>query len=372
MKSKRLGALFLAACFACAPLASAEVKTYEGIGEYVMSDFETPDIAKQRAKARAEQSCVEQAGVYVKSYTRMVNAIVTEDEVEAIANNIINVIDERYMLTPVTESGGSFLVMVTIKVTVDSERVNSWLERDYAKNAELVEENKRLKDEMAKQETEIAELREKLIVANNEAEKKQLKSEVINADRKFLATQKLKQGWRFFGNYKYEDAIIALSRAIELDDKNGDAYNNRACVYSMQGEYQHAIDDFNKAIGLIDREKINVLYSNLAYLYFLQNRNEQAMIYVNKSIDCEPRYANAYAVRGVIYAYQGEYGKAMIDCNKAIDINPKYETAYELRGNVYEKQGKYKEAINDYNKAIEIDPKCASAYNSRGNWPFAV
>ena len=91
MKIKGLVVAFLAACFACTPLGSAEVQTYEGIGEYVMSDFETPDVAKQRAKAQAEQHCVEQAGVFVKSYTRVVNSAVTEDEVEAIANTIINI-----------------------------------------------------------------------------------------------------------------------------------------------------------------------------------------------------------------------------------------------------------------------------------------
>ena len=40
-------------------IAHAEVKTYEGVGEYVMSDFETPDTAKQRAKVRAEQNAQE-------------------------------------------------------------------------------------------------------------------------------------------------------------------------------------------------------------------------------------------------------------------------------------------------------------------------
>ena len=49
--------------FVFSPFAFAEERTYEGVGEYVMSDFETPDIAKQRAKSRAEQNAVEQAGV---------------------------------------------------------------------------------------------------------------------------------------------------------------------------------------------------------------------------------------------------------------------------------------------------------------------
>lgn len=207
MKSKRLGALFLAACFACAPLASAEVKTYEGTGEYVMSDFETPDIAKQRAKARAEQSCVEQAGVYVKSYTRTVNSVVAEDEVEAIANTIIKIVDEKYVVTPVSESGGSFRIVATIKATIDSEQIDTWVSRDYAKNMELVEQNKRLQAEKDKQDLEIAELRKKLDVVNSEQEKKQLELGMVNTDRKFLSTQKIEEGQRFIYIGRYVDAL---------------------------------------------------------------------------------------------------------------------------------------------------------------------
>ena len=52
---------------------SAEIKTYTGTGEYIMSDFETPEVAKQRAKVYAERNAQEQAGVYVNSYSKMEN-----------------------------------------------------------------------------------------------------------------------------------------------------------------------------------------------------------------------------------------------------------------------------------------------------------
>ena len=76
--------------------AFAEERTYEGVGEYVMSDFETPDIAKQRAKSRAEQNAVEQAGVYVDSYTKSVNAIVVRDEITVITSGILRVMETKY------------------------------------------------------------------------------------------------------------------------------------------------------------------------------------------------------------------------------------------------------------------------------------
>ena len=141
MKFVRMVIFIVLSSLVLSSMVRAEVKTYEGTGEYVMSDFETPDIAKQRAKVRAEQACVEQAGVYVKSYTRTVNSIVAEDEVEAISNNIINVIEVNYIVTPIGEVGGGFRVVATIKATVDSNRIDAWMEREKIKNYELISEN---------------------------------------------------------------------------------------------------------------------------------------------------------------------------------------------------------------------------------------
>ena len=67
-----------------------------------MSDFETPDIAKQRAKVRAEQHAAEQAGVYVSSYTKTINNAISVDEITAIASTIIKVVDETTKDTKVT------------------------------------------------------------------------------------------------------------------------------------------------------------------------------------------------------------------------------------------------------------------------------
>ena len=129
---KSIAAVMLGVSVVILPVAHAEVRTYECVGEYIMSDFETPDIAKQRAKARAEQNAVEQAGVYVKSYTRTINHVLVEDEVTAIANTIIKITHDEYSVTPVTESGGSFRIVAKIHADIDSARIDEWLKRDHA------------------------------------------------------------------------------------------------------------------------------------------------------------------------------------------------------------------------------------------------
>jgi tetratricopeptide (TPR) repeat protein len=52
--------------------------------------------------------------------------------------------------------------------------------------------------------------------------------------------------------------------------------------------------------------------------------------------------------------------------NKAIEINPNYAEAYVNRGVLYFGQKKYELALSDYNKAIEINPNLAQAYLGRG------
>ena len=67
---KCIAAAMLAACVAM-PAAHAEVRTYEGTGEHITGDFETQDIARQVARAKAERDCVGQAKAYVMACAAM-------------------------------------------------------------------------------------------------------------------------------------------------------------------------------------------------------------------------------------------------------------------------------------------------------------
>lgn len=60
------------------------------------------------------------------------------------------------------------------------------------------------------------------------------------------------------------------------------------------------------------------------------------------------------------------YDQAIVDLNKAIEINPKFVDAYYNRGIIYYDQHKYDFAIADYTKAIEIDSNFAKGYCNRG------
>ena len=72
------------------------------------------------------------------------------------------------------------------------------------------------------------------------------------------------------------------------------SYFNRGDTYDKLGQYQLAIEDFNKAISL------------------------------------KPDYANAYYNRGIAYVKLGQYQLAIEDYNKAISLKPDYANAYSI------------------------------------------
>ena len=104
---------------------SAEIKTYTGVGEYVMSDFETPEIAKQRAKLRAEQNVQEQAGVFVQSYTKVKDYQLTEQEIISITSGIMTISSTDY---EVISDSNVWTFRAKIKAKIDTDKINDWLE----------------------------------------------------------------------------------------------------------------------------------------------------------------------------------------------------------------------------------------------------
>ena len=145
--------------FLFASIAHAEIKNYSGTGEYIMSEYETLDVAKQRAKQKAERNACEQAGVFVSSYTKVKNFQVQEDEIIAITSGILKIFDVQENLIPQSD-GKTILIQVKIKASIDSDEINKYLEKNFDKLSELERQNKELRKAIAEQDKRIAELQE--------------------------------------------------------------------------------------------------------------------------------------------------------------------------------------------------------------------
>lgn len=68
--------------------------------------------------------------------------------------------------------------------------------------------------------------------------------------------------------------------------------------------------------------------------------------------------------RAISAAKCGDYSQAISECNLAIALNPKYADAYYLRGLIRYREGDRDSAIEDYERAITVDPDHTDALDS--------
>ena len=106
-------------------------------------------------------------------------------------------------------------------------------------------------------------------------------------------------------------------------------------------------------------------YFSLGTIQLDNGANEQAILFYNKALEVNPRYAEAYLNRGIAYRRQGLIELAINDYTKSLELNPKDARAYVNRGNAYVEKNRYDNAITDYTKALGIDPRDGRIYYSR-------
>jgi tetratricopeptide (TPR) repeat protein len=92
---------------------------------------------------------------------------------------------------------------------------------------------------------------------------------------------------------------------------------------------------------------------------------EKAIEYLNNAIKLQPKYVDAYHLRGINYATLKQFQPAIEDFNEAIRLQPTYIDAYKSRGVTYTTLLQYQRAIEDFNKVISLKPD-ADAYKCRG------
>ena len=115
-----------------------------------------------------------------------------------------------------------------------------------------------------------------------------------------------------------------------------------------------------------NNEQKAIAYNNLGIAYRHKNEYDHAIQNCDKAIELNPKYAEAYCNRGIAYDYNRKYDRAIQDFDKAIELNPKYPEAYCNRGNTYQMKGEHDRAIQDFDKAIELKHDYSEAIHNRG------
>ncbi|MBR1646128.1 MAG: hypothetical protein IJ685_05040 [Selenomonadaceae bacterium] len=120
--------ILFAIVFLSASVACAEVKTYTGNGEYLLTD-ENVDFAKSRAAISAERNILEKVCVYVKGDSTLIDNELDNDEVISICAGILHVTDTKFKIV---EDADGILVKSFVTAQVDIDELETLLKQAIA------------------------------------------------------------------------------------------------------------------------------------------------------------------------------------------------------------------------------------------------
>ncbi|MCB0396536.1 MAG: tetratricopeptide repeat protein [Flavobacteriales bacterium] len=156
--------------------------------------------------------------------------------------------------------------------------------------------------------------------------------------------------WKGIMLVRYElpnEAMEALSKAIELGYESAEMYNALAICAANTINLNTAVEYFNRAI-VLDPYLASV-YINRANTYLQTGNAEQALSDLNMALTLEPKNLKAlYTRANLFFNYPNMSQSALIDFNAILDIDPKNSAALIGRGKAALISGDLQGACNDF------------------------
>jgi len=292
-------------------------------GVYNMGDGETPVIAEGKAVEQAKRFAIEQAGTFVKSYSKMKNFQIAEDEVQVLASGImeVTVLDKKRTVT-----GDAIKFWVRIKAIVHPDKVEIMAEK--IRDQGLAEDYAKMKDAYEKSQQEIDELKKQLSATKDQTDRRQIVAKITEQEKSFTVNQWFEKGMQHAFANRTDEAIDAFSQAITEDPNMLKAYAQRAGLYVRKQQHPLAVADFNRMIAI------------------------------------NPDDPRSYTGRGLAYSKSGEHDKAIADLNKVLAINPDtpafaLSKIYTALGHSYMASGIRENAMTSFQKACKLGSQMA-------------
>jgi len=181
--------------------------------------------------------------------------------------------------------------------------------------------------------------------------------------------------------------LKAVNAELLADPNNATLYNKRAKVYQSLREFPEAVHDSKRAIKLdstnasfyltladtyfsqnntrLSKELLEITAKKfpdnietllkLAELYYLVQRYQEGIEYVNKALKLNENLAKAYFIKGSIYRESGDTSRAISSLETAVEQDNRYVEAFYDLGVMYAAR-RNPIAIDYYNNVLSIQP----------------
>ena len=158
---------------------------------------------------------------------------------------------------------------------------------------------------------------------------------------------------------------LTLDQSIEKYPDSAELLVQRGRVYLETFEFKLAMSDAAKAFRL---DSTNTIVKRF-YADVLNNRPERTLedVYVaqrhyKELLKKDKKNPSLLVDLASTYSMQQDFEKAFENINKALRINPRYRQAYQLKGSIYRALGQTDLMKSSYETAVQQDPKFYEGY----------
>ena len=139
----------------------------------------------------------------------------------------------------------------------------------------------------------------------------------------------------------------AIEKAIDLDDKLGEAYASRGFCRAMNWwQWSEAEEDFKRSIEL--SPGYGTAHQWYATVLAITGRLAEAKSQMRRALEIDPMSHNFLADMGQMHYFAREYEEAESYCRKALEVHPDFVFAREYLKNIYVKKREEDKALEEF------------------------
>lgn len=163
---------------------------------------------------------------------------------------------------------------------------------------------------------------------------------------------------------QHSQARLCYERVIVLEPENAQARNNLGVILDMQGEVDGAIDQYRAAISA--NAELVVAHMNLANLLMRHERGSEAKQHYQTAMAIEPRSAGAIVGLASVHIQNHEYIEAQTLLRKTTTEYPDYIAGWVKLGELLTLVENIDEAIETYREALQFHPNHVGLLSTLG------
>ncbi|MCR4395499.1 MAG: tetratricopeptide repeat protein [Candidatus Saccharicenans sp.] len=164
-------------------------------------------------------------------------------------------------------------------------------------------------------------------------------------------------GLFYLNNNNLDEAIKYFNKSLSLDPKNHLAWNALGLAQSIKGNFEASVQAFRKALEA--NPQFTEARNNLGTIYFELGQYDKAEAEYRQAL-LDPNYTSRelpYYNLARLFFVQEKYDEAYDNVQKAIQVKNRFAMAHNLRGLILEKTGDLEEAVVAFEQAVKIVPE---------------